>query len=178
MRRFTCLSNRTTLAAPIVGGALIGLAASYRSTISADTIDVPWDGQGECPIAHPFGTGINRLDKAIRHAEETDDLASVQRLYQFVLAHMHKEFTLVDATVTVHHASHQWSGPQRAALNNPDSALADRWNDTYWALANGDRRYTPMRLNGTGKNPARLAFCEKRPHNAPLEWTFGFAPKQ
>ncbi|QBZ81343.1 hypothetical protein pclt_cds_757 [Pandoravirus celtis] len=110
MRRFACLSNRTTLAAPIVGGVFVGLVASYRSTISADTIDVPWDGQGECPIAHPFGTGINRLDKAIRHAEETDDLASVQRLYQFVLAHMHKEFTLVEAAVTVHHASHQWSG--------------------------------------------------------------------
>lgn len=178
MRRFGHLGNRITLAAPVGGGVLVGLAASYRSPTRPDTAGTHWDGQGECPIPQPFGAGIVSLGEAIRHAEETDDLASVRRLYQFVLAHMHKEFTLVGATATIRHASRQWPGPQRVTLDNPEGTLADRWNDTYWALASGDRRYTPMRLHGLGKNPVRLAFCEGRPYSAPLEWTFEFVPKQ
>ncbi|BCU02652.1 hypothetical protein [Pandoravirus japonicus] len=110
VRWFVRLDNHAKWAVPTA--AARSSARPRHTCRQSAQIQSPFHGTAKANVrsSAPFGVGTGKMGKTIRRAEETPDLASLQRVYQFILTRMQRGVALVAATATIYHASPSRSG--------------------------------------------------------------------
>lgn len=123
-----------------------------------------WNGRGDCPIDDPFGAGMYVLNQALIHARRTDDSGTVQRIYAFIMQHVHEHYHIDHGFLEVNE--------QRIALRDPKGAFDRRWDETIRVTGKGDL-WVPIQF-WLAHDECKIQFDSA---DGDFSWRFSFVAK-